>query len=263
MPALWVGICLLQTTALAYYTHVPVRVGVYVDGFNLYYGALKKRPECRWLDIKTLCEKHLIKNGQTLAFIKYFTATVKSRPANPDQPKRQAEYIRALKTIPNLTVIKGQYQERPRWIYLVEHWLDGECKPKLDPNGEKIPYILRDANGDRVEYACVMKSEEKGSDVNIGSHMLMDAFRDQYDIALLFTNDSDLITPVNMVKSMNKPVGIICGHSTPSFQLAQIASFRHHLTKADLLSSQFPDHMLDNKGQSITRPFNWKSRDPS
>jgi hypothetical protein len=46
---------------------------VYVDGFNLYYGAVKDTPY-KWLDIRKLCE--LLLPEFSVGRIKYFTARV-------------------------------------------------------------------------------------------------------------------------------------------------------------------------------------------
>jgi uncharacterized LabA/DUF88 family protein len=40
----------------------------------------------------------------------------------------------------------------------------------------------------------IYKTEEKGSDVNLGAHLLLDAFQDQYDAAIVITGDSDVLT---------------------------------------------------------------------
>lgn len=53
---------------------------VYVDAFNLYYGALKGTPY-RWLDIRRMCELMLPKNQ--LERICIFTARVNARPLRP------------------------------------------------------------------------------------------------------------------------------------------------------------------------------------
>ena len=53
-----------------------VRTAVYVDGFNLYYGALKGRPY-RWLDLGRMCD--LILKEHKVTRIRYFTAIVKPR----------------------------------------------------------------------------------------------------------------------------------------------------------------------------------------
>jgi len=79
---------------------------VYVDGFNLYYGAVKGTPY-KWLDISRMVQLLLPRN-QVLK-IKYFTAKVHSRPQDPAQPLRQQIYLRALRTIPNLEIILGHF----------------------------------------------------------------------------------------------------------------------------------------------------------
>src|SRR5712691_4425208 len=56
------------------------KVNVYIDGFNLYYGALKGTPY-KWLDLGRLCQALL--PSDTIQEIKYFTARVSARPARP------------------------------------------------------------------------------------------------------------------------------------------------------------------------------------
>lgn len=125
---------------------------VYVDGFNLYYGALQK-PEHKWLDVNKLCENMLAKNR--IEQIKYFTADVKSMPGDPDKPLRQALYLRALATLSNVTVIKGFYSKQMKSRLLV--------KPTTTQ-----------------KRALVWEFEEKGTDVNLASHLILDGFRGKY-----------------------------------------------------------------------------------
>ena len=95
-----------------------IRTNVYIDGFNFYYGALRKTPY-RWVNIRKLCELLLPKN--TVAEIKYFTALVSARPNDPDQPVRQQLYLRALRTVPGLHLV-GTAREKAGVISFV---LDG------------------------------------------------------------------------------------------------------------------------------------------
>ncbi len=83
-----------------------MRTSVYIDGFNLYFGALRGTPY-RWLDVARLCEIMLPKNE--INMIKYFTALVKPRPYDEHQPIRQQTFLRALKTIKDLSVIYGHF----------------------------------------------------------------------------------------------------------------------------------------------------------
>ena len=44
----------------------------------------------------------------------------------------------------------------------------------------------------KPKYVNVMKTEEKGSDVNIAAHLINDGYKGLYQVAILVTNDSDL-----------------------------------------------------------------------
>ena len=79
-----------------------LRTIVYIDGFNLYYGAVKGTPY-KWLDLRRMCQLLLPPND--IRRIKYFTARVIARPNDPNQPTRQETYLRALRSIPDLEII--------------------------------------------------------------------------------------------------------------------------------------------------------------
>jgi uncharacterized LabA/DUF88 family protein len=163
---------------------------VYVDGFNLYYGTVKDTPY-KWLSIDELCQLLLPKNQ--IARIKYFTARVTGRPDDPDQPVRQQMFLRALRTLPNLEIIYG-------------HFLTNEVyMPRSDSAPGKLKYVK------------VIKTEEKGSDVNIATHLLSDGFSSRYQAAVIVTNDSDLLEPVRIVRNELKlVVGILNPHNEPA-----------------------------------------------
>jgi len=74
---------------------------VYVDASISYYGSLKGTPYRR-LDLGAFCA-HLLPKDR-INRIRYFTATVSARPDNPDAPQRQQVYLRALETIPGLSI---------------------------------------------------------------------------------------------------------------------------------------------------------------
>ena len=66
-----------------------MRANVYVDGFNLYYSALRRRfPDCKWLDVRALAET-LFPNDE-IARVLYFSArsfrgpTIRRRPHAAD-----------------------------------------------------------------------------------------------------------------------------------------------------------------------------------
>lgn len=204
---------------------------VYVDGFNLYYGAVKDTPY-KWLNIRRLCE--LLLPHHSIDRIKYFTARVSARPDDPDKPTRQQIYLRALKTIPDLDLIYGSFLSHEVMMPLAEP----------------------PARGSR--FAKVIRTEEKGSDVNIATHLVHDAYRAGFDTAILVTNDSDLQEPVRIVhEELGLEVGILNPHrQTASRVLARRASFIKQIRSGALGSSQFPQMLRDKKGE-FRKPRVW------
>ncbi len=205
-----------------------MKINVYVDGFNLYYGAIKRTPY-RWLDLLEMC-RLLFPNDQ-INKIKYFTARVSARPTDPDQPIRQSTYWRALQTIPNLSIIEGSFLVKP--------------------------VMMPVANSSPQRYERVLKTEEKGSDVNLAVHLLNDGYKKDYELAVMVTNDSDLLEPMRIVKQeLNLPVGLVNPHKNPSFALRQHATFIKQLRKGVLQASQFPTSLTDQNG-TFHKPVSW------
>ena len=67
-----------------------MRTVVYVDGFNLYYGALKGSA-WKWLALVALFRNALQSHHEILA-VKYFTARVSGTSTDPSKPQRQDAY---------------------------------------------------------------------------------------------------------------------------------------------------------------------------
>ena len=135
---------------------LPLRTYVYIDGFNFYYGQVKASPY-KWINLDTLLRHYLDPAINSIQYIKYFTAKIKPRSKDPNQLNRQLIYLRALETIPNFEIIYG-------------HFLTHEViMPRADGKG----------------MVKVIKTEEKKSDVNIATHIIHDAYRDKYDLAVL------------------------------------------------------------------------------
>jgi len=62
------------------------RTNIYIDGFNLYYGSLKRTPY-KWLNVEKLCQ--LMLPTDLIQSIKFFTANVSARPHDVHLPIRQ------------------------------------------------------------------------------------------------------------------------------------------------------------------------------
>jgi hypothetical protein len=217
------------------------KTNVYVDGFNFYYGCIKGTP-CRWLDLRKFCEAMFPKNE--INRIRYFTAIVQQRPGDPTQPQRQAAYLRALQTLPGLTVHCGQFLtqtvHRPLAIAL----------PGYPPN-----WVGKTPGG--PSRAWVIKTEEKGSDVNLATYLLCDGFDSDYEVAIVVSNDSDLATPIRVARARFKlDVIVLNPCAKPSAELSRVATFVRGVRKHALQSSQFPPELEDTHGK-ITKPAGW------
>jgi uncharacterized LabA/DUF88 family protein len=214
-----------------------VKTILYIDGFNLFYSAVKGS-SVRWLNPVALIQR-AFPNNQIIG-TKFFTAKVGAMPGNPDQPTRQLIYWRALRTLANLQIILGDFRTR-----VVR-------APVVNPPPNTIE---------------IYKTEEKGSDVNLAAHLLLDGFRNHYECAIVVSGDSDLVAPIRMVRDeLKKPVGILnpqrlsgpnCRPERKSAGLQHAASFyQNGVTWAQLVAAQFPSPMTDATG-TFHKPATW------
>ena len=207
-----------------------MRTSIYIDGFNLYYRALRDSPY-KWLDLKELAT-NLLQPHHIITQIKYFSAIV-SGIFDPSQPIRQKTYIRALKShIPEFSVYYGHF---------LSHEVSFPQAPLTSP-----PTFTR-----------VVKTEKKGSDVNLAAHLLNDAWLDKYDCAVVISNDSDLAEPLRLVREQNKKmIGLISPliHGHPSRELQKHAHFVKRIRRGLLKISQLPSPI---PGTNIRKPPSW------
>jgi hypothetical protein len=204
---------------------------VYVDGFNLYYGCLRRTPY-KWLDVARLASL-LLPRRCLVHRIRYYTARVSGRPGNPNAQRRQQIYLRALQTLPNLSVSYG-------------HFLTSALNMPLADPQEGGPATVR-----------VIKTQEKGSDVNLASHLLLDAFREECEVAFVISNDSDLLEPIRIARrEFGLQVGIGCPHKRASQMLLAAADFIRPIRGGALRASQFPPTLSDEHG-TFSKPTSW------
>jgi hypothetical protein len=106
-----------------------------------------------------------------------------------------------------------------------------------------------------------MKTEEKGSDVNLASHLIVDGYKGVYDEAWVLSNDSDLCEPIRLVKNeLSLRVGVMNPktYNRRSRALARIIPHSDfiQITLAHLQASIFPPTLADASG-TITKPATW------
>lgn len=212
-----------------------MRTYVYIDGFNLYYGALKGTPH-KWLDVKALF-KSILRPENEILKIKYYTARVSARPDNPDAPTRQDFYLQALEAhIPELEITFGHFIQKPVKMRLVE----------------KLRFR-------RSMYVRVLKSEEKGSDVNLSVHLVNDAWNNCYDCAVVCSNDGDMAEAMRIAKRERHKSVVLVVPGDPairpaSSQLRRWASKTIHIPPTILAACQLPNPI---PGTSIHMPKDW------
>lgn len=203
---------------------------VYVDGFNLFYGALKGTPY-KWLDLAAL-SRILLPRDQ-IGVIRYFTARVGARADNPDQHFRQDVYLRALQADPKITIHFGMFKTT-------------EVRARL---------VHPPVGGPRT--ALVYKTEEKGTDVTLASFMLLDAFKRACSTAVLITNDSDLAEPVRIARQeLGIRVGVINPHRAWKRSVDLQCDFFKQIRPTAIARAQLPNPVRSATGK-IHKPEAW------
>lgn len=231
---------------------MPLITNIYVDGFNFYYRVVKNTPY-KWLDFSALGRLLLPKHH--IQTIKYFTAQVSARPYDPDVATRQQIYLRALKTLPNLQIVFGNFQTNVRPMPLSEKLPPQDVEVlRSNPDGTSTPVRLPVVLPQRV---FIQRTDEKGSDVNLAAHLLLDGFQRKYEVAVVISDDSDLAEPIRMVRhELGLKVGILSSNKRPSRSLAQFATFYKRIRQQVLAAAQFAPVLTDHVG-SFQKPPSW------
>ena len=235
----------------------PLRVSFYIDALNLYYGALRHTSH-RWLDIVAFCQsilrekRYYFNDGgipapprecppAEIAGIKIFAAPLKKVPWDEDAPQRQKIYYTALRAHDTGRLIKpagrGKFSLRKVWA--------------------------RDA-ADWKKQHRVYRPEEKGSDVNLALHMLNDAVNNEYDCAVMVSNDTDLENALPMVREHGKIVGVVFPRPKkvkktplPAKSLEHRADFYLNIRQKMLAANQLPDVVQGGNGAKLAKPDSW------
>ena len=147
-------------------------------------------------------------------------------------PQRQDFYLRALKSYCHeVEIIYGRFQTTT-----------------------KRARLANPGNGPKT--AKIIDTKEKGSDVNLAVHMLNDAWMNEFDSAVVVTNDSDISEAMRIVKTqLNKNVGLITPSKRhPSTHLTQFADFHRRIRPNVLHRNQLPSPI---PGTNIRKPQTW------
>jgi hypothetical protein len=245
-----------------------MRVGVYVDGFNLYYGARglcgRGTPGWRWLDIRALVQRIVSRisrwQGAIIASVVYCTAVIDAA-SNPSGYTEQDIYLKALIAALSVDHIAyGSYVARVKYAPRAVRAATRSRNPQIVH--PQWPIMVQDAHGNPIPDATFMISyadrEEKGSDVNVAAHLLVDVLTSAVDAAIVISNDSDLQFPVSYARTQ-VPVGLV--NPSPNYLAGALRGqpsdgvgnhWWHRLSAGDLRGSQLPDRVA-----SFARPAGW------
>jgi uncharacterized LabA/DUF88 family protein len=226
-----------------------MRAIFYIDGFNFYFLRTKHQSHFKWLNMKALADI-IVPSGTVVERVKYYTAPVSGK-IDADAPRRQQKLLSALSTVPEIDIFHGRFLYSEKWAGLVH-------PPRAKPAGYewKLPPPA-------VVY--VTKTEEKGSDVNLGVHLVRDAFVDKFDVAYVLTNDTDLVEPIRIVtEEVGKQVCIVApcrprraNIPIPSPSLAKVATFKHYVDDTELAAALFPDFIKRKGKPDLVKPATW------
>lgn len=227
-----------------------MRTFVYIDGFNLYYLRLKQQRMFRWLNLKALADE-IIGAEHQIERVNFYTARVSGK-IDADAPRNQQIYLSALGTVPEVKVHFGHFLFAERFSRLT-----------LPPRTKPSDYRWNEPLPDRVS---IPKVEEKGSDVNLASHLVRDACQGVFEQALVISNDTDLVEPIRIVaQEIGLPVSIVAPKRSrkndppiPAPSLKAAASSTLYIDDHHLMAAQFPTTLQSAKGKAITRPDKWQ-----
>lgn len=208
---------------------MPDRSKIYIDGFNLYYGALRGTPN-RWLDLERYFT--LLRQNDQIQKIWYFTALT-----DGNKGIRQEAYLKALRTTPLVGIQHGRYKKKTVRCYV------SACR-----------------YGGVREFQA---PEEKGTDVKIALQMLDDAYQQSCDRMIVVSGDEDLLPAVQLVKTRFPDIKItvyIPARDATRAAATRLrgASDKHStLPLALLAKAQFAPVLHTKSGEAIYKPNGW------
>lgn len=243
-----------------------MNVGIYVDAYNLYYGGRsvcgRGQPGWRWLDIRALATRLLSQipswPGAVVSKVVYCTARVDGR-TNPPAQRDQDVYLKALLASGSVDHIEyGNYVARAKKALLAS--VDGKGRPT--PITATWPIKVRTQGGTDVPdaqfMAQVLNIEEKGSDVNVATHLLMDTLRASVDAALVISNDSDLKLPIHEARQV-VPVSLVhpgIGQLAGALKAKPTDGVGNHVWQR-LKAADFSSCQLASSVGNYVRPNGW------
>ena len=147
--------------------------------------------------------------------------------------KQFGEFLARGRKIQSATYYIGKMREKPKDLR----------SRQLMANQQKLVSLLQNY-GWRISYGHMLidggGQREKGVDVQIAVDLVVGAYENIYDAALLVSSDTDLIPAIKTVKKKGKKLEYIGFSRSPSYGLIKNSTLTKTLAKEDL--EQFLPH---------------------
>lgn len=218
---------------------MPLKTIVYIDGYNLYYGVLRRTP-FKWLDVVKLFSEHLLDSSASeVVEVRYYTAPILGVMCDDaESPARQRSYLQALSKLhgERLQIVQGKLQA---------------SQPKKRPVEPIEGY----------ELVKIHDFEEKKTDVSIAVDMLADVWTGRCEQIVLCTNDTDQEPALAKIKQHHPHVKIGLVAPVPSHDsryisksLVSYSDWHKLIAPIHLAKSQLPEKIPHT---SIKKPKAW------
>jgi len=206
------------------------RVLFLIDGFSLYHSLDKKRQyhKYKWLDYSALARCFVTRTDQIVGVL-YFTAYAYWNPSKVTRHKRLVQALRSK----DVEVVTGKFYAK-----------------------DTVIRISRQLSLTHYYH------EEKRTDVNIAVRLFEAAMKDEYDLALIITADSDLVPAIEAVKRNfpAKRVRVVFPMDGYSKDLEDACGSASRIKEKHLKTCQLPDTVVVDsvKGIAVERPNSWR-----
>ena len=207
---------------------VKKKVYAYYDGSNFYH-RISQNYGINNIYFHHLTNHLLDLSKEELVKIKYFNCPVNQQEV-PLNYALQLKFFEKLKTTPFLELFLGRLAKRPLKKINVDCSKCGHQQVELIncPKCDKA-----------IKLSETYKSTEKGVDVKLAIHLLLDALNEKYDTALFFSSDADFCPAIKyIIKNLKKEI-IYCYFPNPvTDELVQVCSDKRLITKEIVEKSQ-------------------------
>lgn len=201
------------------------RVIIYVDGFNFYYGLKSKSwRKYYWLDIVKFFQRFM-KPYQELVHVNYFSA----RSHSAKQAKRQDAFFSANNINPQFNLHLGRYLQKEVFCT--------NCETHFNT------------------------FEEKETDVRIAVTLIADAIKNECDISIIVSGDSDLTPPIRFIREA-KPSHKIFVYFPPNRYSANLDTLADNTKSLQKFEAYFNESLLPEEvtllsGYKLKKPAEW------